>query len=53
MGPICSCLSYPMGSLIRDDGQASFEWKTGIDGERTHFASGFEQIPCTLETLFP
>ena len=33
------------GSLLRDDGQASIEWKAGIDGERTHFDLGFEQIP--------
>ena len=35
-----------MGSLIenRDEDQASIEWKIGIDGQRTHFDLGFEQI---------
>ena len=44
-GRICSSLVNLKGSLLRDDGQASIEWKAGIDGERTHFDLGFEQIP--------
>jgi len=36
-----------MGSLLenRDEGQASIEWKAGIDGQRTPLVLGFEQIP--------
>ncbi len=44
-GRICSSLVNLKGSLFRDDGQASIEWKAGIDGKRTHLALGFEQIP--------
>jgi hypothetical protein len=45
-GPICSSLTTPRDrSKYRDEGQASIEWKAGIDGQRTHLVLGFEQIP--------
>ena len=33
---------------IKVDGQASLEWKAGIDGRRAHVALGFEQNPVTV-----
>jgi hypothetical protein len=41
---ICSFLfaCYGIADLSCDEGHASIEWTTGIDGRRTHLNLGFE-----------
>lgn len=46
-GQFCSSLINPKGSPICDEGQASIEWKTGLDRRRAPLALGFEQNPCS------